>query len=281
MELNKAAKRLASRNYDAAFSERGYREIAQLGGTLNYAARELSKVDDLCRELIANISHDLRTPLTMITGYSEVIRDLPNENTPENIQIIIDEAKPPDIACQYDVLDISRFQSGVQKFERSPFNLTEAVEKTLSRYGRLVERDGYKIDFLYENDVIVNSDENRIIQVLYNLVNNAITYTGADKRVTVRQLIKDGKVRIEVTDTGDGIEENKLDLIWERYYKVDKVHRRAQLGTGLGLSIVKAIMDMAAENAAFDDGRFGAARSGLNSRYTRKYLICIYAGLSR
>lgn len=244
VEINKAAKRLASRNYDAAFSERGYREIAELGGTLNYAARELSKVDDLCRELIANISHDLRTPLTMITGYSEVIRDLPNENTPENIQIIIDEANRL-TSLVNDVLDISRFQSGVQKFERSPFNLTEAVEKTLSRYGRLVERDGYKIDFLYENDVIVNSDENRIIQVLYNLVNNAITYTGADKRVTVRQLIKDGKVRIEVTDTGDGIEEDKLDLIWERYYKVDKVHRRAQLGTGLGLSIVKAIMDMA------------------------------------
>lgn len=243
VEINEAAKRLAARNYDAAFSVRGYREIAELGGTLNYAARELSKVDDLCRDLIANISHDLRTPLTMITGYSEVIRDLPNENTPENVQIIIDEAGRL-TSLVSDMLDISRFQSGVQKFERVPFNLTEAVEKTMSRYGRLVERDGFKIDFIYENDAMVNSDENRILQVLYNLVNNAVTYTGADKQVLVRQLICDGRVRIEVSDTGEGIEEDKLDLIWERYYKIDKVHRRAAMGTGLGLSIVKAIMDI-------------------------------------
>ena len=75
------------------FDASGYREIAELANTLNYAAKELSKVEALQRELIANISHDLRTPLTMITGYAEVMRDIPNENTPENVQIIIDEAK--------------------------------------------------------------------------------------------------------------------------------------------------------------------------------------------
>lgn len=244
IKINEAAKRLAERQYDASFSERGYREIAELGGTLNYAAHELSKVDDLYRELIANISHDLRTPLTMIIGYGEVIRDLPNENTPENIQIIIDEANRL-TSLVNNVLDISRLRNGVQKFENAPFNLTDAIKNTLTRYSRLIENDGYSIDFLFENDVIVNSDQSRILQVLYNLVNNAVTYTGADKKVTVKQITKNGFVRIEVTDTGEGIDEDKLDLIWDRYYKVEKVHRRAAIGTGLGLSIVKTVMEAA------------------------------------
>ncbi|MDD4773546.1 MAG: HAMP domain-containing sensor histidine kinase [Eubacteriales bacterium] len=244
IKINESAKRLAQRKYDTVFTEQGYREIAELGKTLNYAALELSKVDDLYRELIANISHDLRTPLTMITGYSEVIRDLPGENTPENIQIIIDEANRL-TSLVNDVLDISRLRNGLQQFENIPFNLTEAIENTLTRYSRLVENDGYTIDFIYENDVIVNTDRSRILQVLYNLVNNAITYTGADKKVTVRQLTRKDTVCIEITDTGEGIEADQLEFIWDRYYKLDKIHRRAAVGTGLGLSIVKTVMEAA------------------------------------
>lgn len=244
IKINESAKRLAQRKYDTIFTEQGYREIAELGKTLNYAALELSKIDDLYRELISNISHDLRTPLTMITGYSEVIRDLPDENTPENIQIIIDEANRL-TSLVNDVLDISRLRNGLQQFENAPFNLTEAIKNTLTRYSRLVENEGYTIEFIYKNDIIVNSDRSRILQVLYNLVNNAITYTGADKKVTVRQQGGEDTVRIEITDTGEGIEEDKLDLIWDRYYKVDKVHRRAAIGTGLGLSIVRTVMEAA------------------------------------
>lgn len=244
IKINESAKRLAARQYDASFSERGYREIAELGGTLNYAALELSKVDDLYRELIANISHDLRTPLTMITGYGEVIRDLPNENTQENIQIIIDEANRLTTLVN-DVLDISRLRNGVQKFVNAPFSLTGAVENALKRYNRLIENEGYTINFVYEKNITVNSDQNRILQVLYNLVNNAVTYTGSDKKVIVSQTTNGKFVRIEVTDTGEGIDEDKLDLIWDRYYKVDKVHKRASVGTGLGLSIVKTIMEAA------------------------------------
>lgn len=245
VSLNEAAKKLATRNYEPNFPETGYKEVAELGETLNYAARELSKVDDLCRELIANISHDLRTPLTMITGYSEVMRDLPGENTPENIQIVIDEANRLTTLVN-DVLDISRFRAGQQKFDPEPFCLTKAVNDAVGRYGKLISRDGYKIDFIAEDgELWVNSDETRIIQVLYNLINNAITYTGTDKRVLVRQRLLEGRARVEVTDTGEGIPEDKLDVIWERYYKVDSVHKRAAVGTGLGLSIVKQLIDMA------------------------------------
>lgn len=93
VKINKGAKKLARAEYDVHFDDGGYREIAELADTLNYASRELSKVEKLRRELLANISHDLRTPLTMIIGYSEVMRDIPGENSPKNIQIIIDEAK--------------------------------------------------------------------------------------------------------------------------------------------------------------------------------------------
>ncbi len=240
IKINEAAKVLGTGKYDVSFDETGYREISELGQTLNYAAKELSKTEALRRDLIANISHDLRTPLTMITGYSEVMRDLPGENTPENVQIIIDEATRLTTLVN-DVLDISKLQSGTQPLSRADFNLTQSIRTILQRYSKLTD---YNITFHADEDVTVNADELKISQVVYNLVNNAITYTGNDKVVEITQLVRDGRVKISVRDTGVGIPEDKLNDIWDRYYKVDKAHKRAQIGTGLGLSIVKSILDM-------------------------------------
>ena len=238
--LNAAAKVLAAGDYDVNFEGEGYREVHELSDTLNYAAHELAKTEHLQRDLIANISHDLRTPLTLITGYAEVMRDLPGENTPENVQIIIDEATRLSTLVN-DVLDLSKVQAGVVPMERSVFNLTESVRSILTRYSKLTD---YHIVFYAGDDVFVDADELKISQVVYNLVNNALTYTGPDKSVTLRQSVDEGKVRISVSDTGEGIPQEKLDDIWERYYKVDKEHKRAQVGTGLGLAIVKMILDM-------------------------------------
>ena len=192
------------------------------------------------RDLLANVSHDLRTPLTMIKGYGEVMRDLPGENTPENVQIIIDEAERL-TSLVNDLLDLSKLESGVVPLEKASFNLTESIRLILHRYDKLAD---YSFPFAYEEDVWVNADELKISQVVYNLVNNAITYSGADKTITLRQTLREGKVRVSVTDTGEGIPPDKLQDIWERYYKVDKEHKRAQMGSGLGLSIVKNILDM-------------------------------------
>jgi signal transduction histidine kinase len=176
----------------------------------------------------------------MITGYSEVMRDLPGENTPENVQIIIDEAKRLTTLVN-DVLDISKLQSGTEKLNLATFSLTQSIREMMTRYAKLTD---YRIEFLADSDVNVHADELKISQVVYNLVNNAITYTGSDKRVTIRQIVNGNKVRIEVIDTGEGIPQDKLCDIWDRYYKVDKEHKRAQIGTGLGLSIVKTVLDM-------------------------------------
>lgn len=243
IEINNSAKELAKGNYDVEFNDKGYKEISELGSTLNYAASELSKTENLRRELIANISHDLRTPLTMITGYSEVMRDIPGENTPENVQIIIDEAKRLTTLVN-DVLDISKLQSGTQTLNITKYSITESIKNILKRYSKLTEQKGYKIQFIYDCNANIIADELKMSQVIYNLINNAITYTGEDKSIIIRQSVYDGSVKIEVTDTGEGIPEDKLSDIWDRYYKVDKKHKRAQIGTGLGLSIVKSVLEM-------------------------------------
>ncbi len=243
VKINDSAKSLAKGKYDAEFSGHGYREIEELSDTLNYAARELSKNDELQKELIANVSHDLRTPLTMIKGYGEVMRDIPGENTAENIQVIIDEATRLSELVN-DMFDISKLQSGTRKPEMRPFCLTETVRATIARYDKLTKQDGYKIEFSAENDIYVCADSTMILQVVYNLINNAINYSGEDKLVIVKQTVTNKKVRISITDNGKGINEADIPLIWDRYYKVDKVHRRATVGSGLGLSIVKGILEI-------------------------------------
>lgn len=247
VKINKNAKELANGNYGINFDMNGYREISELGETLNYTAGELEKVDTLRRELIANVSHDLRTPLTLITGYAEAMRDFPDENSAENTQIIIDEAKRM-TSLVTDMLDISKLEAGIQNINISEINITESVRGALDRYNKFLDKKEYCITFDYDNEYTVSTDESKMLQALCNLINNAVTYTGEDKLVAVKQeLVRNGEesfIRLSVTDTGEGIEEDKLPLIWERYYKADKVHKRAAVGTGLGLSIVSKIMKM-------------------------------------
>jgi len=243
IDINKSAKQLALGNYEVSFSNRGYREISELADTLNHAARELSKVDGMRRELIANISHDLRTPLTMISGYSEVMTDIPGENTPENAKIIADEARRL-TSLVNDILDVSKIESGTCAVYPERLDITETVAQVVNRYSKLTGRDGYSFDFIYEENICATTDKTRFLQALYNLINNAVTYTGEDKKVIIKQVIESDGIKIEVTDSGEGIPEDQLPLIWDRYYKVNSAHRRAALGSGLGLSIVRNVMNM-------------------------------------
>lgn len=248
-EINKSAKVLARGSYNIHFNGKGFLEIEELSNTLNTAATELGEVETLRRELLANISHDLRTPLSLIYSYAEMIHDFPDEVTPDQPQVIMDETQRLKMLVD-DVLDISKLESGMQRLSPIRYNITESINATTRRIAELVKKDGYFVSFTYDKEVFVCADETRITQVIYNLLINAINYTGKDKIVNVRQIVLNGNVKIEVTDTGEGISSENLPYIWDRYYKVDKKHKRAIMGTGLGLSIVKKVMEL-------HDGSYG------------------------
>ncbi len=254
-DVNRESKSLAQNKYDRTKIRRSYREIEELSDTLTYAASELSKVDSMQKELLANVSHDLRTPLTLIEGYSEMMRDIPGENTPENMQVVIDETKRLSTLVT-DLLELSRMRQGNAAVSFETISLTDALEKTAERVKKLYAPDGYRIELSADGDVYVSADKTRLLQVIYNLIGNAVSYTGEDKTVYVtsrRMQSTSGEyVRVSVTDTGAGIAKEDLPLIWDRYYKLDKVHRRGAGGSGLGLSIVK-------ENLLLHNARFGVA----------------------
>lgn len=252
-EINKSAKVLASGNYDTHFDGKGFLEISELSDTLNTTATELKKAESLRRELMANISHDLRTPLSLIYGYAEAMHDFPQEITQEQTRIIMDETKRL-TSLVNDVLDISKLESGALQLNKVSFNLTQSLKSTTLRIAELLKKDGYKLTFNYDSEVIVLADEVNINQVFYNLLINAVNYTGEDKTVTVSQVESKECVRIEVSDTGKGISPEDLPYIWDRYYKVNKKHKRAVTGTGLGLSIVKKIIEL-------HDGKYGVELS--------------------
>lgn len=247
-KTTKGAKELAQQNYDVSFGQDGYKEIRELNETLSFAAQELSAVDRLRRELIANISHDLRTPLTMIEGYAEVMRDIPGENSSENLQVIIDETQRLSQLVT-DLLDLSKLESGNSPLCMKAFSLTDSIKGIFTRYSKLIAKDGYNIRFDYDSDVWVTGDEVRLSQVVYNLINNAINYCGEDKSVIVTQSVNTDNVKIEITDRGEGIAPEDLRNIWDRYYRVDKEHKSAVIGTGLGLSIAKNVLVL--HNARF------------------------------
>ncbi len=243
--ITKSAKKLANGKYDVEFEGKGYLEAKELADTLTYAGKQISKVDTLQRDLIANVSHDLRTPLTMLKAYAEMIRDLSGNNPQkreEHLGIIIEETDRLTMLVN-DMLDLSKLESGKQTLCCTEFEITEKMHDIIDRFKGVSEKMGYNIHFTPDEQRIVYCDIVKIEQVIYNLINNAINYTGKDKQVYVTQINLPDGVRIEVRDTGDGIEEDKIKLIFDKYYRSEN-HKREVIGTGLGLSIVKAILKM-------------------------------------
>lgn len=242
VDISASAKSLAHGEYDIEFKGTGYREIAELNDTLNYTVAELKKTETLQRELLANISHDLRTPLTLITGYAEMIRDLPSENNPENIQVIVDEANRLSLLVS-DLLTLSRISAQTEPLKISKFNLTETIRSVVNRQQKFVEHEAFKIVFTADASVMIEADQMKIEQVVYNFITNAINYSGKSRLIEVIQTVENNKVRISIKDYGIGIKQEELDVIWQRYYRVDKGHQRSTQGSGLGLSIIKGILE--------------------------------------
>lgn len=243
IRITRSAEKLAQGDYNVKFNGRGYTETEQLAETLNYASNEITKIDTMRRDLMANISHDLRTPLTMVKAYAEMIRDLSGddpEKRAEHLGIIIEESDRL-AALVNDIMDLTKLENGSAEINKVKFCVGSRLRDIMTRYTLLSERDGYKFYISAEEEVWAEADLIKIDQVIYNLINNAVNYSGENKEIYIMQLVSPKTVRIEITDRGAGISEELMPLIFDRYYRAEK-HKREVIGTGLGLSIVKQIL---------------------------------------
>ncbi len=244
--ITKSAAEMGQGNYGVQFDGGPYTEMRELADTLTNASRELEKTDMYQKDLIANVSHDLKTPLTMIKSYAEMIRDLSGDSPPKREQhlgVIIEEADRLNTLVN-DMLTMSRMQQRKIELEMKDFDLSSCVEGILHSYDILEAKEDYHIEFKNPGPMLVNADEARIKQVISNLVNNAVKYCGEDKTIIVTVKKSARRVRFEVTDHGQGIAPDEISHVWERYYKSSTNHVRPTEGSGLGLSIVKEILTL-------------------------------------
>ena len=245
-DITNSARSLAEGNYGASFKAGPYTEITDLANTLSYASSALEKTDSLQKDLMANVSHDLRTPLTMVKSYAEMIRDISGDDPEKrgaHLSVIIEEADRLN-SLVGDMLALSRIQSGSLPLEKSRFDMKDMISNLLCSYDILCEREGYTLTLSCDENMTVNADKAKIEQVVSNLLNNAVKYCGQDKTVLVTVKKAGGKIRCEVEDHGKGIPQSEIGQIWERYYKGSANHARGATGTGLGLAIVKEILTL-------------------------------------
>ncbi len=252
--MSDTAVELAKGDYNVKFVNADYREMAQLSDTLNHVCEEVKKSEDFQREILANVTHDLKTPLTMIKAYASMIREISGDNKEKrekHLKVIEDEADRL-TGLVNDVLSVSKLQSNLDVINPKVFNLTELVYGIINKFGYLQETNGYGFMLDIDKDLYTRADEEKIKQVIYNLLGNAANYTGEDKTVyiSLKQSMDGRRIKFSVRDTGKGIAEEDLSEIWNRYYRVKENHNRPVKGTGLGLNIVKVIL----KNHSFDFG---------------------------
>ena len=241
-KINKTAKIMAQGDYENAyfFIYENILELNELVATLNQTNDELTKIDELQKEILANVSHDLKTPLTMIKAYAEMVRDLTYKDDikrEDNLNVIIEETDRLNLLVN-DIIELTKINNDLQNLNITEFDLVELINSIINRFSIM------DANFVFKNKlpIIVKADKIRIEQVIYNLIINAINYTGKDKKVIINLKENDKYVHVEIKDTGKGIDEEDLKLIWKRYYKVDKKYRREKKGSGIGLSIVENIL---------------------------------------
>ena len=247
IKISKAANLIAKGKLKTNFETTSdIKELIDLTNALNDMKEELSKTEELQKDLMANVSHDLKTPLTMIKAYAELILDI-NINDKEkcisNLNIIIEEVNRLNDLVN-DILALTKVENDLDKLDISNFNLIKLIEKIVKQHNIYVIKDGYSIEFIHNNikELMVDADKKKIEQVIYNLLNNALNYTGDNKKVTIKVVENIKDYTIMVIDSGKGIAKKETDHIFDRYYRSKKNHKRYVYGTGLGLSIVKNIL---------------------------------------
>lgn len=245
LNLISAAKELGKGNYNVEFKKSNIAELDELADVLEVAASEMNKTEELRRDLLANVSHDLKTPLTMIKAYAEKVRDLSykdKEKREKDLNVIIEEADRLNYLVN-DLLDMSKIESGTDSLKIEEYDLIEEIKTIIKRYEIVKETENYKFELDLPDKAIISADRSKLNQVIYNLVNNAIEHTGDDLVVKIGVTKNKDHYMVKITDTGKGISEEDKKLVWNKYYKTDKRHKRNVVGSGIGLTIVKGILE--------------------------------------
>ena len=244
IKMKNEANKLAQGNYDVHFETESFSEIKDLATTLDDATGKLSKVNELRKDLVANVSHDIKTPLTMIRAYAEMIKDISGDDPKkreEHLDVILQETEYLDKLVS-DMSQLSKLQSGVIELNKANFDLKNCTDNVVLLLSSVIKEKNINL-VLDLDDSTVYADEIKLSQVIYNFLSNALKYSDDDTKITIRIRNDEEKVRLEVIDQGNGISEEALPYIWDRYYKVDKNFNRSVNSTGLGLAIAKAILE--------------------------------------
>ncbi len=242
--MAKAADRFARGDFEERVETHGRDEVARLAQSFNTMAEELGRLEQTRREFVANVSHELRSPLTSMQGFINGILDgtVPDGEKEHYLGIVLDETRRLNKLIS-TLLDLSHIESGQTPLAKSHFDVNELICRVLLRQEARINEKGQDVDLRFEGETEkVNADPDRIEQVLINLIDNAVKYSDAGGHIAVTTRREHGKVIIAVENDGPGIGQEDLARIFERFYKTDKAHTTGN-GTGLGLSIVKSIVE--------------------------------------
>lgn len=266
LELTDLSKRMASLDFNAKYKSGGKNEIGQLGDHFNQmsetlettiselktANNELQKdieqkiqIDEMRKDFLSNVSHELKTPIALIQGYAEGLRECINDDEESRdfyCEVIMDEASKMNQMVK-KLLTLNQLECGQEKVTMERFDLTALVRGVVQSAGILGQQKGAKINFEQEQPVYAWADEFKIEEVITNYISNALNHVANEMIVEVKICSVNQKIRVSVFNTGLPIPEEDLDNIWIKFYKVDKARTREYGGSGIGLSIVKAIMD--------------------------------------
>ncbi len=245
-KLTRSAQELSKGNHDVYFDGAGFTETKELAKALNKASYEMEKTDFYQREIIANVSHDLKTPLTMIRSYAEKIIDITGDNPEKrnsDLNVIISETEHLNRLVT-DMLSVSNLQSNNIELRMETFDLVEAARNVYESFLALATSEGFEINFHPCKPAYVVGDRTRMTQVMTNFVSNAVKYSGDNRYIDIRLSKTSKKVTFHCIDQGMGIPSDEIGHVWDKYYRTSANHERGIEGTGLGLAIVKGILNL-------------------------------------
>lgn len=245
-ELNKLAMEAGKGNFNYRYDINSKTEIAHIGENLNKMMSRLSKMEKFRSDFVQNASHELKAPITVISGYCQALMDddMDREKQKEYLHIILSETDRMKQLIE-TLMSLSRIESGNDTLNKEHFNINDVLSRNLLAFEIEIEKKNLDIEVNYENDKLeVCADKAKIEQVVINLLQNAIKYTREDDKIIITTRQVKAKAYIEIMDTGIGIEKKEMDNIFDRFYTVDKAKTPGKSGSGIGLSLVKKILEL-------------------------------------